>query len=169
MCMTKTELNKVVEELRSLKTLKNETEQQIRELESGIIEFLNETVECETVDKNGKPIKQYIGTDYKTTYSTQTRENVKKDEIKKYLTDEEYEKCITRSTFGVLRVQYSMKDWGDMDAEDKQTNEEALNYPDDLYVMGAYNTSKGRIWIITNRISEIAGDNATTVCFPEER
>lgn len=39
----------------------------------------------------------------------------------------------------------------------------------DLYVMGAYNTSKGRIWIITNRISEIAGDNATTVCFPEER
>lgn len=63
MCMTKTELNKVVEELRSLKTLKNETEQQIRELESGIIEFLNETVECETVDKNGKPIKQYIGTD----------------------------------------------------------------------------------------------------------
>lgn len=100
MCMTKTELNKVVEELRSLKTLKNETEQQIRELESGIIEFLNETV-----DKNGKPIKQYIGTDYKTTYSTQTRENVKKDEVKKYLTDEEYEKCITRSTFGVLRVQ----------------------------------------------------------------
>lgn len=64
---------------------------------------------------------------------------------------------------------YSMKDWGDMDAEDKQTNEDALNYPDDLYIMGAYNTSKGRIWIITNRISETAGDNATTVCFPEER
>lgn len=64
---------------------------------------------------------------------------------------------------------YSMKDWGDMDAEDKQTNEEALNYPDDLYIMGAYNTSKGKIWIITNRISETAGDNATTVCFPEER
>ena len=107
MCMTKTELNKVVEELRSLKTLKNETEQQIRQLESGIIEFLNETAEYETVDKNGKPIKQYIGTDYKATYSTQTRENVKKDEVKKYLTDKEYEKCITRSTFGVLRVQES--------------------------------------------------------------
>ena len=91
--------------IRQLMDTLDETEQQIRELESGIIEFLNETVECETVDKNGKPIKQYIGTDYKTTYSTQTRENVKKDEIKKYLTDEEYEKCITRSTFGVLRVQ----------------------------------------------------------------
>ncbi len=44
-----------------------------------------------------------------------------------------------------------------------------MNYPDDLYVMGAYDTSKGKIWIITNRISEKARDNATTVCFPDER
>lgn len=64
---------------------------------------------------------------------------------------------------------FAVKDWGDMDAEDKQTNEDALNYPDDLYLMGAYNTSKGRIWIITNRISETPGDNATTICFPDER
>ena len=64
---------------------------------------------------------------------------------------------------------YAVKDWGNLDDEDKQTNEEALNYPDDLYVMGAYETSKGKIWIITNRISEKAGDNATTVCFPDER
>lgn len=56
-----------------------------------------------------------------------------------------------------------------MNAEDKETNEDALNYPDDLYLMGAYNTSKGKIWIITNRISETLGDNATTVCFPDER
>ena len=26
----------------------------------------------------------------------------------------------------------------------KKTNEEALKYPDDLYVMGAYDTSKGK-------------------------
>ena len=51
----------------------------------------------------------------------------------------------------------------------QKTNEEALNYPDDLYLLGAYDTSKGKIWIITNRISEKAGDNATTVCFPDER
>lgn len=69
----------------------------------------------------------------------------------------------------VALQRFAVKDWGDMDAEDKQTNEEALNYPDDLYLMGAYNTSKGRIWIITNRISETPGDNATTVCFPDER
>ena len=64
---------------------------------------------------------------------------------------------------------FAVKDWGELDEEDKQTNEEALQYPDDLYLLGAYQTSKGKIWIITNRISEKAGDNATTVCFPEER
>ena len=64
---------------------------------------------------------------------------------------------------------YCNKDWGDLDAEDKQTNEDALQYPDDLYLLGAYQTCKGKIWIITNRISEVAGDNATTVLFPAER
>ena len=53
--------------------------------------------------------------------------------------------------------------------EDKQTNEEALKFPDDLYLIGAYDTSKGKIWIITNNISEIPGDTATTICFPDER
>ncbi len=64
---------------------------------------------------------------------------------------------------------YAVKDWGCLDEEDKQTNEDALQYPDDLYLLAAYETCKGKIWIITNRISEIAGDNATTVCFPSER
>lgn len=69
----------------------------------------------------------------------------------------------------VALQRYAVKDWGNLDDEDRQTNEDALNYPDDLYVMGAYDTSKGKIWIITNRISEKAGENATTVCFPDER
>mgnify|MGYP006877261781 CR=1 FL=1 len=69
----------------------------------------------------------------------------------------------------VALQRYAVKDWGNLNDEDKQTNEEALKYPDDLYVMGAYDTSKGKIWIITNRISKMAGDNATTVCFPDER
>ena len=64
---------------------------------------------------------------------------------------------------------YAVKDWGNLDDEDKQTNEEALKYPDDLYLLAAYETCKGKIWIITNRISGNAGDNATTVCFPSER
>ena len=53
----------------------------------------------------------------------------------------------------------------------RKTNDicQALQYPDDLYLLGAYKTCKGKIYIITNRISEKAGDNATTVCFPDER
>lgn len=74
----------------------------------------------------------------------------------------------TREIMSSLK-RYANKDWGDLDSEDKQSNYEALNYPEDLYILGAYNTSKGRVWIITNRISETAGDNATTVCFPDER
>lgn len=104
MCITKIELEKKIEELRSLKALKEETESEIRALENSIIEFLNDTEECETTDKKGKPIRQYIGTDYKATYSMQTRENVKKEEVKKLLTDKQYEQCISKSSFGVLRI-----------------------------------------------------------------
>lgn len=64
---------------------------------------------------------------------------------------------------------YDVKDWGNLGEEDKQTNEDALQYPDDLYLLATYQTCKGKIWIITNRISENAGDNATTICFPDER
>ena len=64
---------------------------------------------------------------------------------------------------------YCNKDLGDLDAEDKQINDDALNYPEDLYLLAAYKTCKGKIYIITNRISEMAGDNATTICFPDER
>lgn len=64
---------------------------------------------------------------------------------------------------------YSNKDWGELTEDDQQVNEDALQYPDDLYLLGAYKTCKGKIWIITNRISEKAGDNATTICFPDER
>lgn len=74
----------------------------------------------------------------------------------------------TREIAQIL-YRYANKDWGNIDREDKQTNEDALNYPDDLYLLGAYDTSKGKIWIITNRISEKAGVNTTTVCFPDER
>lgn len=64
---------------------------------------------------------------------------------------------------------YAVKDWGNLSDDDKQANEESLKYPDDLYLLAAYETCKGKIWIITNRISGNAGDNATTVCFPSER
>lgn len=70
---------------------------------------------------------------------------------------------------GVSLQRYAIRDWGDLVEDDKIINDEALKYPDDLYILAAYQTCKGRIYIITNRISENPGDNATTVCFPDER
>lgn len=63
---------------------------------------------------------------------------------------------------------YCIKDFGDLSDEDIQTNEEALKYPEDLYLLGAYQTSVGKIWIITNA-TETVGENITTVLFPDER
>lgn len=64
---------------------------------------------------------------------------------------------------------YCVKDWGDIADEDKKMNESALQYPDDLYLLGAYQTCKGKICIITNRKSEKPGDNVTTILFSDER
>ena len=103
MC-TKNEMNQKVAEIRSLKALKEETEAAIRALETEVITFLNESEECEAVDKKGNPIRQYIGSDYKATYSIQTRENVNKEAVKKILSKEQFESVKTESTFGVLRI-----------------------------------------------------------------
>ena len=70
---------------------------------------------------------------------------------------------------GICLQRFSVKDWGNLDEEDKQTNEDALQYPDDLYLLASYETCKGKIWIITNRKSETPGDNVTTVLYPNER
>ena len=60
---------------------------------------------------------------------------------------------------------YCNKDWGDLCEEDKQTNEDALQYPDDLYLLATYKTCKGKIYIITERISENAGDKCNYSMF----
>lgn len=65
---------------------------------------------------------------------------------------------------------YCIRDWGNLLSEDdKKANDEAWKYPDDLYILAAYQTCRGKVHIITNRISKNPGDNATTVCFPNER
>ena len=63
---------------------------------------------------------------------------------------------------------FCIKDWGRISDGDKKINENALKYPDDLYLLGAYQTCKGKIWIITNA-TETVGENITTVLFPDER
>ncbi len=104
MTVTVQELNKKVAEIKSLKMLKEETEEAIKALENEVISFLQETEECETTDKKGNPIRQYIGTDYKATYSSQSRETVDRAAVKEILSDEQYQKVSKVSTYNVLRI-----------------------------------------------------------------
>lgn len=64
---------------------------------------------------------------------------------------------------------YCNKDWGELCKGDCALNDESLKHPEDLYLLGVYKTSRGDIDIITNRASEVTGDNVTTICFPDER
>ena len=59
MCIVKSELENKIHEIKSLKMLKEETENAIKALEMEVIEFLQETEECKTKDKNGKEILQF--------------------------------------------------------------------------------------------------------------
>lgn len=70
---------------------------------------------------------------------------------------------------GVSLQRYCVRDWGNLSEEDKKTNNAALLDPDDLYLLAAYQTCESKIYIITNRVSEVTGENVTTVCFPDER
>ena len=65
-------------------------------------------------------------------------------------------------------MRYCNKDWGNLCARDKKRNDDVLKYSKDLYLLASYMTCNGKIYIITNRKSEIAGDNATTIMFSYE-
>lgn len=57
---------------------------------------------------------------------------------------------------------YKANDWGDLSDNDKEANNEALEYGGDM-ILAAYNTMKGKIYIITD-----ADRAVTTVLFAEE-
>jgi hypothetical protein len=52
-------------------------------------------------------------------------------------------------------------DWGDIDEEDKEANEEAITHGDRL--LSCFDTPVGRLWIITE-----ADRSTTTLMTPEE-
>ena len=52
-------------------------------------------------------------------------------------------------------------DWGDLDLEDKQTNEDAVLHGD--RILSSYNTPAGKFWIITE-----ADRSNTTALTPDE-
>lgn len=59
---------------------------------------------------------------------------------------------------------YVRCDWGDIPEEDKALNDEAVRAGDGR-TLAAYNTSSGKIWIITDFGDE---GNVTTMLLPEE-
>lgn len=104
MCMTIDEMNETMKAIKEWERVKEEADANITSLKAKAIEFLQETEECEAVDKKGNPIRRFIGTLFKATYSPQERETVDKAEVKKLLSDEDYAKVSSVSRYSVLRI-----------------------------------------------------------------
>lgn len=104
MCMTINEMNETMAAIQEWKRIKEEAEDNITALNAKVIEFLNETAECEAVDKKGNPIRKFIGNIFKATLSRGERETVDKAEVRKLLNDEDYQKVSKISTYPVLRI-----------------------------------------------------------------
>lgn len=61
-----------------------------------------------------------------------------------------------------LLDRHSTGDWGELSEDDKQLNSEALETGEDR-IFSSYNTSAGRVWIITEYHREL-----TTLLLPSE-
>lgn len=72
---------------------------------------------------------------------------------------EESTKFAREITNALARYQHC--DWGDTCEEDAQLNNDAVKDGD--RILAAYNTSKGKVWIITEW-----DRSATTILYPEE-
>lgn len=92
MCITKKELESKVQELRSLKTMKEELENELKAVEHEIISYMTENkLDTEITDTA------------KITYKPQNRTTLDKDKLKEIFGDDlkPYEKV---SSFKVLRI-----------------------------------------------------------------
>lgn len=99
------EMNETMEQIQEWKRVKEEAEANITALNMKAIKFLTENEdECKTTNKKGKDIFQFIGNICKATLSEMERETVNKDEVKKLLSDEDYQKVSKISTYPVLRI-----------------------------------------------------------------
>lgn len=104
MCMTVKEMNETMASIQEWKRIKEEAEENITALNEKVIEFLNETDECEAVDKKGNPIRKFIGSIFKDTLSKGERETVDRTAVRKLLNEEDYQKVSRISTYPVLRI-----------------------------------------------------------------
>ena len=105
MCITISEMNQKMEKRKSLQMQLKKMEDDIKELDLDIIEYLMENLnDCLTTNSKGKEILQFIGDLCKATYSPQERETLDKAEVKKLLSDKDYQKVSKISYYSVLRV-----------------------------------------------------------------
>lgn len=90
--MTKKELESKIRELRSLKTLKEETENELKTLENEIISYMKDNDLTEEITETAK-----------ITYKPQTRTSLDKDKLAEILGDDlkPYEKV---TSYNVLRI-----------------------------------------------------------------
>ena len=104
MCISKADLDLRIRKIRNLKMIREKVDEAINMFEAEVIDFLQENPECETTDKKGKPILQYVGADYKATYAEQSRETVDKTEVKKLLCEDDFQKVRNVTFYHVLRI-----------------------------------------------------------------
>ena len=105
MCITILEMNEKMEKRKVLQMQLKKMEEDIKKLDADIIEYLMENLnDCLTTNSKGKEILQFIGNICKATYSPQERETVDKAEVKKLLSDKDYQKVSKISHYSVLRV-----------------------------------------------------------------
>lgn len=92
MCITKAELEKKVSELRSLKAMREELENEVKDVERQIIEYMTEN-----------EIDTEITSDAKITYKPQNRTTLDKEKLTEILGDDlkPYEKV---TSYNVLRI-----------------------------------------------------------------
>lgn len=92
MCMTKTELERKVQEIRTLKMMKEELDNELKEIEREIISYMTE-----------KEIDTEITDTAKITYKPQTRTTLDKKKLEEILGDDlkPFEKS---TTYNVLRI-----------------------------------------------------------------
>ena len=105
MWITAAEMNEKMEERKRMQMRLKKMEDDIKALDTDIIEYLMENLnDCLTTNSKGKEILQFIGDMCRATYSPQERETVDREEVKKLLGSEGYQKVRKVSYYSVLRV-----------------------------------------------------------------
>ena len=92
MCMKKSELESKVQELRSLKALKEETENELKALEREIIEYMTENELTEEITDTAK-----------ITYKPQSRTTLDKEKLTEIL-GEDLKPFEKTTSYNVLRI-----------------------------------------------------------------